>query len=71
MLTRQPPWYKLTDYQVMYNITLKRKPEYVLNFGSAIKVRSFLDVIFNYDSQKRPSAEELLHRDWLNGFEIA
>lgn len=68
MLTTQPPWYKLTDYQVMYNITLKKKPEYVLNFGATIKVRSFLDVIFNYDSQKRPSAEELLEHDWFSGF---
>jgi len=68
MLTTQPPWHKLTDFQVMYNITLKMKPGYVLNFGVTIEARSFLDVIFNYDSQKRPSAEELLEHDWFSGF---
>jgi len=70
MLTTQPPWYKLKDFQVMYKINLKAEPEYVLDSSLSSEVRSFLNVIFNYDSRIRPSTEELLQHNWLNDFEL-
>jgi len=66
MLTRHPPWYKLKDFQVMFRIGIKEKPENLLDSSLGPEVRSFLAVTFNYNSERRPSAEELLEHDWLS-----
>jgi len=65
MLTSHPPWYKLTNYQVMFRIGKNEKPEYVLDSSLGPEVRSFLEVIFDYNGERRPSAEELLEHDWF------
>jgi len=65
MLTTQPPWSKLTIYEVVYRIGQREKPEYVLDSSLGAAVRNFLDEIFNYDSERRPSAEELLVHHWF------
>jgi len=54
----------------MYKISLKTEPEYVLDSSLGPAVRSFLDVIFNYDSKRRPSAEQLLEQNRLLVFKV-
>jgi len=66
MLTRHPPWYKLKDVQVTFRIVKEEKPENLLDSSLGPEVRSFLNVIFNYNSERRPSAEELLEHSWLS-----
>jgi len=68
MLTTQPPWCKLTDYQVMFRIGKQEKPEFLLDSSLGSKVRNFLNVIFYYDSERRPSAEELMEHDWFKDY---
>jgi len=65
MLTTKPPWYRLNKFQLILEIKLKSRPEYVLGSSLGLEVKKVLDAIFNYDSERRPSAEELLGHCWF------
>jgi len=66
MLTKSPPWHNLTDFQVMFRISIKEAPTYQLHSDISKQAQEFLDLIFTYDSLQRPSAMELIEHRWLS-----
>jgi len=65
MFTKQPPWCQLKDFQMMFRIGNKERPQYHLEHSVNSDARNFLDIIFNYNYDRRPSAEQLLKHCWF------
>ncbi|KAF6034814.1 MAP3K2 [Bugula neritina] len=65
MLTKNPPWPKLTSVQWTFKINQKQKPEYTLPPSTSQTARNFLTDIFNYDEKTRPTSEQLFAHPWF------
>ena len=65
MLTQNPPWGEFKKLQLMSKIALKKKPIYTLPENVSPGVNDILDLCFNYDPKKRPTANTLLGNSFL------
>jgi len=65
MFTKQPPWCELEEFQMMYRIGKKERPQYHLEHSVSLDAREFLDTTFNYNYDRRSTAEDLLKHCWF------
>ena len=63
LLTRHPPYFDLQPLSALYRIV--QDPHPPLPPGISRRFQSFLQLCFCKDSEKRPTARELLHHPWI------
>ncbi|XP_055873331.1 uncharacterized protein LOC106064540 isoform X2 [Biomphalaria glabrata] len=65
MITGNPPFPKLTNFQALIKIGNGKQPEYDLPSNSSEELKDFLKKIFKVDPKQRPTSDDLLKHDFV------
>ncbi|KLO13533.1 Pkinase-domain-containing protein [Schizopora paradoxa] len=63
MLTGQRPWPNLTEFQAIFKVGMNAKPEIPADISA--EAEDFLNKTFEFNTELRPSAKELLQHPWI------
>ncbi|XP_059140049.1 uncharacterized protein LOC131928129 [Physella acuta] len=65
MATTNPPWPDHLPEQHMFQLVMGNKPQYLLSDAYSQALHAFLNKMFQYDPEKRPSSLELLNDPYV------
>ena len=68
MLTTNPPWIEYETMAAIFKIATSEHPLYELPKGTSDYARDILRLCFQLDTDKRPSAEDLLRHRFCNEY---
>ena len=68
MITTNPPWIEFETMAAIFKIATSDHPRYELPVESSDYARDILRLCFILDTEKRPSAEELLRHKFCTNY---